>query len=95
MSSAPRPRSSVGAVTDPVRRPNHIRVLVIGALVGFAIGGFLGVYRGFEDSARVEQGHYSTASAVGYLGLLGALVIGLLAAGVSVFVEWLGERRNR
>ena len=82
-------------MTDPVRRPNHIRVLVIGALVGFAVGGFLGVYRGFEDSSRVQQGEYSTASAVGYLGLLGALVVGLLAAAVSVLIEWLGERRNR
>jgi hypothetical protein len=43
----------------------------------------------------VAQGSYSTSTAVGYLGLLGALVFGLLAAGVSVLLEVLSERRNR
>ncbi|PRY58186.1 hypothetical protein BCF74_1123 [Knoellia remsis] len=82
-------------MNDPVRRPNHIRVLLIGAVVGFAVGGALGLFRGFEDSTRVQQGQYSTATAVGYLGILGALTIGLLAAGVSVLIEVLSERRNR
>ncbi|MFC7486078.1 hypothetical protein ACOCJ7_12565 [Knoellia sp. CPCC 206453] len=82
-------------MSSQVRRPNHLRVLVMGALVGFALGGFLGVYRGLESSGRVSQGEYSTSSAVGYLGLLGALVVGLLAAGVSVLLEALSERRNR
>ena len=82
-------------VSSQVRRPNHIRALIIGALVGFALGGALGVYRGFEPSARVAAGEYSTSTAVGYLGLLGALAVGLLAAGVSVLVETLSERRNR
>lgn len=82
-------------MNSKVRRPNHLRVLVIGALVGFAVGGFLGFWRGIEPSGRVAQGEYSTSSAVGYLGLLGALVVGLLAAGVSVLVETLSERRNR
>lgn len=95
MWSAPQAPSSVEAVSSQVRRPNHLRVLVIGALVGFAIGGFFGVFRGLESSGRVEQGQYSTSSAVGYLGLLGALVVGLLAAGLSVLYEVLSERRNR
>lgn len=95
MSSRLQATSSVEAVSSQVRRPNHFRTLIIGALVGFAIGAFLGVYRGVEASGRVEHGEYSTASAVGYLGLLGALVVGLLAAGVSVLVEALSERRNR
>ncbi|KGN34422.1 hypothetical protein N802_12890 [Knoellia sinensis KCTC 19936] len=77
------------------RSPNHLRVLIVGAVLGFAIGAFLGVYRGMESSSRVAQGEYSTATAVGYLGLLGALVVGLLAAGVSVLIESVSERRNR
>ena len=95
--SSPLPTgSSVGAVNSQVRRPNHLRVLIIGAVVGFALGGFLGVYRGLESSSRaVQGGEYSTSTAVGYLGLLGALVVGLLAAGVSVLVEVWSERRNR
>lgn len=82
-------------MNSKVRRPNHLRVLIVGALVGFAIGGFLGVYRGIEPSGRVAQGEYSTSTAVGYLGLLGALVVGLAAAGISVLIEALSERRNR
>ena len=49
--------------------------------MGFALGGALGIYRGFEPSARTAAGEYSASTAVGYLGLLGALVVGLLAAG--------------
>ena len=78
-----------------IRRPNHLRVLIIGAVVGFAIGGFLGVYRGLESSARTTAGEYSTSTAVGYLGILGAIVVGLIAAGVSVLIETLSERRSR
>lgn len=77
------------------RHPNHLRILIVGAVVGFAVGGFLGVYRGLESNSTAVQGEYSTASAVGYLGLLGALVVGLLAAGVSVLIESISERRNR
>lgn len=82
-------------MNNPVRRPNHLRVLIYGALAGFVLGGFLGAFRGFESSARTTAGDYSTSTAVGYLGLLGAVVVGLLAAGVSVLVETLSERRNR
>lgn len=82
-------------VSNQIRRPNHVRVLIIGAFLGFAIGGSLGLYKGFEDADRVTQGEYSTSTMVGYLGLLGALVVGLLAAGVSVLIETLSERRNR
>ena len=91
----PRAASSVEYVNSQVRRPNHLRVLIIGAVVGFAIGGFFGLYRGLESSARTTAGEYSASTSVGYLGLLGALVVGLLAAGVSVIVEALSERRNR
>jgi len=82
-------------VNPEIRRPNHLRVLIIGAVVGFALGGFLGVYRGLESSARTTAGEYSTSTSVGYLGILGAIVVGLLAAGVSVLIETLSERRNR
>lgn len=96
MSWPLRTASSVEAVSSSqIRRPNHFRILVTGAVVGFVIGAFFGVFRGLESSGRVEQGDYSTSSAVGYLGLLGALVVGLLAAGVSVLLEVLSERRNR
>lgn len=82
-------------MNSQVRRPNHLRVLIIGALVGFAIGGFFGIFRGLESSARTTAGDYSTSTSVGYLGLLGALVVGLVAAGVSVALEAISERRNR
>ena len=85
----------MGSVTSEIRRPNHLRVLIIGAVVGFAIGGFLGIYRGLESSSRTTAGEYSTSTAVGYLGLLGAVVVGLLAAGVSVLIETISERRSR
>ena len=41
------------------------------------------------------QGEYSTSAAVGYLGLIGAIVVGLLAAAVSILIESISERRNR
>ena len=82
-------------MNSPVRRPNHLRVLLLGAVVGFAIGAFFGVNRGLEPSSRVVQGEYSTSAAVGYLGLIGAIVVGLLAAAVSILIESISERRNR
>lgn len=95
MSSRPHTGSSVEVVSSPIRRPNHLRVLIFGAVVGFAVGGFFGAFRGAESSNRVVQGEYSTSTAVGYLGLLGALTFGLLAAALSVLVEAWSERRNR
>ncbi len=55
------------------RTPRLLPFLLTGAILGFAVGGFLGL-RG------VPAGGYSATSAMGYLGLLGALFGTLLGA---------------
>ena len=61
------------------RTPNFLRFIGTGALVGFVVGALLAVF------GEPVSG-YSMATQVGYLGVMGACVGGLLAAVVAVFM---------
>lgn len=67
---------------QPTRRrsPRFARFIVTGALVGFLVGAAIAV---FTDPAA----SYSTASAIGYLGAMGAGIGALLAALVAVLLD--------
>jgi uncharacterized protein involved in exopolysaccharide biosynthesis len=67
------------------RTPNFTRFLVIGAILGFIMGAVFAV-------VGPQAGNYSTNTAVGYLGALGA-VLGLALAGVvALVIDWLRHR---
>jgi hypothetical protein len=72
---------------QPPRTPNFTVFLLGGAFVGFLVGlvlAFLGP----------EAGNYTTNTAIGYLGALGA-VIGLgLGAVVALLVDFLSHRSD-
>ncbi len=60
------------------RTPRLLPFLLTGAILGFAIGGFIGLQGG-------AAGGYSATSAMGYLGLLGAL-FGTLLGGIAYLI---------
>lgn len=67
------------------RTPNFTRFLVVGAILGLAVGAVIGV-------VGPQAGNYSTNTAVGYLGALGA-VLGLAVGGaVALVIDWLRHR---
>lgn len=70
---------------EPPRTPNFTRFLVVGAVVGFVVGAVIAI-------VGPQAGNYSTNTAIGYLGVLGA-VVGLgLAGATALVVDWLRHR---
>jgi purine-cytosine permease-like protein len=67
------------------RTPNFTRFLVIGAILGFVVGAAVAV-------VGPQAGNYSTNTAVGYLGVLGAVLGVALAGIVALVVDWLRHR---
>lgn len=67
------------------RTPNFTRFLIVGAVLGFVVGAIVA-------GVGPQAGNYSTNTAVGYLGALGA-VLGLALGGVvALVVDWLRHR---
>ena len=62
------------------RYPNFVAFIATGAILGFIAGSLLAT-RGGEVSG------YSTTTAVLFLGVLGACVVGLLAAILAVILD--------
>lgn len=63
---------------ERTRTPNFKVFLIWGAIVGFAVGAVIAI-------TGPQAGQYSTNTAIGYLGVLGA-VIGLGLGGVVALV---------
>lgn len=67
------------------RRPRFLPFVLTGAVVGFVIGAWIATR---PDEAAVRTvGTYSPSAAIGYLGLLGAGLLGLLGAVVALALE--------
>lgn len=80
-------RDSVRGVTDR-RTPNFLRFIVTGAILGFAVGGFIAASGVFaKDTEMSRRLDYSASAGVGYLGLVGALLFGLAAAVLAVLLD--------
>ena len=76
----------------PARRhPRFLPFILTGAVLGFAIGAYLAT-RGTDEATRTT-GVYSATSAIGYLGFLGAALLGLLGGVVALVVDRVVSRR--
>ena len=84
---------TVRSVTPP-RSPRFLRFILTGAVVGFLVGAVVASGGWFEDDTSVltQQGQYTPTAAVGYLGLLGASLAGLVAALLALGVDWWRRR---
>jgi cadmium resistance protein CadD (predicted permease) len=70
---------------QPPRTPNFKVFLLVGAFVGFLVGVAVALF-------GPEAGNYTTNTAIGYLGVLGA-VIGLGGGGVvALVVDFVNHR---
>lgn len=83
---------TVRSVTPP-RRPRFLRIIVTGAVLGFVVGAVVAVGGWFEDTdSPLVQGQYSPTAAIGYLGLLGASLFALGAAGLALVLDKRADR---
>ncbi|MBM6402523.1 hypothetical protein [Phycicoccus sonneratiae] len=77
----------------PARRPRFLPFILTGAVLGFALGAAIADFGWLEDTdTALAQNQYSPTAAIGYLGLLGAALLALVAALVALFVERLSRR---
>ncbi|MBM6404495.1 hypothetical protein JQN72_09600 [Phycicoccus sp. CSK15P-2] len=76
-----------------VRRPRFLPFILTGAVLGFAVGGWVASSGRWEDtSTALAQQAYSPTAAVGYLGLLGAALFALVAALVALALDGWSRR---
>ena len=66
--------------------------ILTGAVLGFLVGAAVSVFGWLEDPDPTIASNYGPSAGIGYLGFLGALLFGLLAAVVAVLVD---RRRDR
>lgn len=70
---------------EPPRTPNFMRYLALGALLGFVVGAAFAL-------VGPDAGNYSTNTAIGYLGVFGALIGLALGGAVALVLDWLRHR---
>jgi hypothetical protein len=68
------------------RRPNFVAFIATGAILGFVLGSVVAHFGGGRDTTEYGRS-FSDSSAVLFLGILGACVLGLVAAVVAVLLE--------
>ena len=71
----------------PARRPRFLPIILTGAVVGFLVGASLAVFGWFEDRDPMLASNFAPSAGIGYLGFMGALVFGLLAAVVAIVLD--------
>lgn len=76
----------------PARRPRFLPIILTGAVIGFLVGASLAVFGWFEDRDTMLESNYAPSAGIGYLGFMGALVFGLLAAVIAVLLDRRSER---
>ena len=76
----------------PARRPRFLPFILTGAVLGFLLGGALAAFGWFEDPDPVVPSNYPASAGVGYLGFLGALVVGLAAAVLAILLDRRTDR---
>jgi membrane associated rhomboid family serine protease len=76
----------------PARRPRFLPFILTGAVLGFALGSALALFGWFADPDPTVASNYAPSAGVGYLGVIGALLFGLLAAVIAVLVDRRADR---
>jgi hypothetical protein len=61
-------------------------------VLGFALGSALALFGWFADPDPTVASNYAPGAGVGYLGVIGALLFGLLAAVIAVLVDRRADR---
>ena len=80
------------SVSPSRRPPRFLPFILTGAVLGFLIGASFAVFGWLEDPDPTLASNYDASAGVGYLGFLGALFGGLVAAVVAILVD---RRRDR
>ena len=76
----------------PARRPRFLPFIATGAVIGFVVGAVLSVSGWLADPSPTVASNYPPTAGVGYLGILFAVLFGLLAAVVAVLVDRRADR---
>ena len=76
----------------PARHPRFLPFILTGAVLGFVVGSALALLGWFADPDPTVASNYAPSAGVGYLGVIGALLFGLLAALVAVLVDRRADR---
>lgn len=91
-----RPEDSLASRTvrsvKPARRPRFLPFILTGVVLGFVVGAALALGGWFADPNPTVASNYAPSSGVGYLGVMGALLFGLLAAVIAVLVDRRADR---
>ena len=61
-------------------------------MLGFLVGASFSVFGWLEDTTPTVASDYGPSAGIGYLGFLGALLFGMLAALVAVVVDSRSDR---
>jgi hypothetical protein len=61
-------------------------------VIGFVIGAALALFGWFADPDPTVASNYAPSAGVGYLGVVGALLFGLLAAVIAVLIDRRADR---
>ena len=76
----------------PARRPRFLPFILTGAVLGFLVGASFSVFGWFQDPDPTIASNYAPSAGIGYLGFLGALLFGVVAAVVALVVERRSDR---
>ena len=90
------PGATLGSRTvtgvKPGRRPRFLPFILTGVVLGFVVGAALALGGWFADPDPTVASNYAPSAGVGYLGVIGALLFGLLAAVIAVLVDRRADR---
>ena len=82
----------MGIVSPSRRPPRFLPFILTGAVLGFLVGAAVSVFGWLEDPDPTVASNYGASAGIGYLGFLGALLFGLLAALLALLIDRRHDR---